>query len=191
MITSSIQSHKLSLSRVLQTLYHYLTVLQEPLTRASLVSLQEMWYLGRCPPLKTGVEEKESPKKKRGGTSWPRRLGQSFGRSKWVSNQEIWYEKSFQKREKQLVQEWFFFFFFGQMIRERRVGFCLFLGVKIAILEASRFENSGSEGFARVEVSFFIVVAWITNLGSLTNGVPQNDTCKWETLALEGAQQVS
>ena len=77
------------------------------------------------------------------------------------------------------------------MIRERRVGFCLFLGVKIAILEASRFENSGSEGFARVEVSFFIVVAWITNLGSLTNGVPQNDTCKWETLALEGAQQVS
>ena len=65
------------------------------------------------------------------------------------------------------------------------------MGVKIAILEASRFKNFGSEGFARVDVSFFIVVAWIRNLGSLTNGVSQNDTCNWETLALEGAQQVS
>ena len=158
-----------------------LTVLQDPLTGASLVSLQEMWYLGRC-PLLPGRRREWVANKKWGGTSRP-------GGSKWVSNQEIWYGNS-SKRERSNLYRNDSFFFFGQMIRERR-GVCFFLGVKIAILEASRFKNFGSEGFARVDVSFFIVVAWIRNLGSLTNGVSQNDTCNWETLALEGAQQVS
>ena len=60
------------------------------------------------------------------------------------------------------------------MIRERGLGFLFFLGGgKDCHLGNFRNESSGSEGFARVEVSFFIVVAWITNWRSLKKWGPK------------------
>ena len=128
------------------------------------------------PTVELGVEENESQIKKSGVALLG--LADGFRIRKFDM-------KNPSKRERSnLSRNDSFFFVRPDDSREESRFFFLGGGVKIAILEASGLKNSGSEGFARVDVSFFIV-GWHGSQiwGSLKNGVSQNDTCKWETLA--------